>query len=116
MAKLCSAPLKDPFGALTVALAMTAGDVLQLDAHRGDLHRIDLDAHGRLLLPADGHLGDAGNARNLLREDVSAKSSTVVTGSTAELTEYIRIGESEGLTFLKFGGAGRFFGSWPPAA
>src|SRR6202030_681553 len=44
--------------------------VLQCELVRLQLGRIDLDANGRLLLPANGDRGDAGNLRNLLGDDV----------------------------------------------
>ncbi len=46
------------------------GDVLELDAHRGDLGRVHLHPHRRLLLTADRHLGHPRDARHLLRKDV----------------------------------------------
>ena len=46
-----------------------AGDVLELQADRGELHRVDLHAHRRLLLAADRHLGDPGQLRELLGDD-----------------------------------------------
>jgi hypothetical protein len=62
-------PLMEPLGASTVA-ADDVGHVLHLQPQRGQLHRVDLHAHGRLLLAADGHLRDAGDLRDLLRENV----------------------------------------------
>ena len=41
---------------------------------------------------------------------------TSVSGSDFEDALKSRMGESAGLTFLKVGGLGRFFGNWPPAA
>jgi hypothetical protein len=46
------------------------GDVLHLQAQGCELDRVDLHAHGRLLLAADRDLRDAGDLRYLLREDV----------------------------------------------
>ena len=43
-------------------------DVLERQALRHQLGRIDLDAHRRLLLAADRDLRDAGNLADLLRE------------------------------------------------
>ena len=39
-----------------------------LQPHRGELHRVDLHAHRRLLLPADGHLRNARQLRELPRD------------------------------------------------
>ena len=47
---------------------------------------------------------------------VETLSSTTVSGNDWELAESRRIGESAGLTFLKVGGVGKFFGNCPPAA
>src|SRR5262249_43509154 len=44
------------------------GDVLELQAHRGELHRIDLYTHRRLLLAAHTHVSDAGQLRELLSD------------------------------------------------
>ena len=59
-----------PLAALVVALTSAAADVLQRQADRGELGRIDLDADRRLLLAADRDLGDAGHLRDLLGEEI----------------------------------------------
>ena len=67
---LRSGPLIEPLGASTVAALMTLGDVFHLQSQRRELDGVDLHAHSRLLLAADADLRDAGNLRNLLRQDV----------------------------------------------
>ena len=44
--------------------------ILEREAEGSDLRRIDLDAHGRLLLAADLHIGDAGDLADVLVEDI----------------------------------------------
>src|SRR5260221_9719827 len=39
---------------------------------RGELHRVHLDAHGRLLLAADRHQADAGDLRQARQHDILA--------------------------------------------
>ena len=51
-----------------VALAMHAAHVLEREAERGELRRVDLDADRRLLLAADADLADAGDLADLLRQ------------------------------------------------
>ena len=62
-------PMIEPLGALTVSLTICRADVVDLQAERGDLARIDLDAHRRLLLAADVDQADAVDARDLLGQD-----------------------------------------------
>ena len=60
---------------------------------------VDLDAHRRLLPAADGHLADARDLRDLLREDACwRRRRPAASGSVSELSERMRIGESAGLT------------------
>ena len=58
-----------PLGALTVAATIVGADIVDLQAAGGDLARIDLDAHRRLLLAADGDQAHPVDARDLLRQD-----------------------------------------------
>ena len=44
--------------------------ILEREAKGSDLRRIDLDAHGRLLLAADLYVGDAGDLADVLVEDI----------------------------------------------
>ena len=62
-------PSMVPLAWLSVAAAMRLADVLHADAVRGQRGGIGADADGEVLLAADQHLGDAGNRRDLLRED-----------------------------------------------
>ncbi len=88
-----------------------AGDVFQLDSHRGDFFRIHLHPHGRLLLATDGDLGDTGKfARSAAPGRFRRSPSTVVTGSTLELTEYIRIGRVGRIDLLEIGRGGQVLG------
>ena len=63
-------PLIEPLGASTVAVLMTPATSSICKSERRQLDGIDLHAHRGLLLAADRDLGDAGNLRDLLREDV----------------------------------------------
>ena len=67
---MCSVAVDRALGRIDRRGRDHAGDVLELDAERGDLGRIDLHAHRGLLLAADDHLRDARNLRDLLRDDV----------------------------------------------
>jgi hypothetical protein len=44
--------------------------ILEREAEGSDLRRVDLDAHGRLLLAADFHIGNTGDLADVLVEDV----------------------------------------------
>src|SRR6516162_2286233 len=46
------------------------GDEGEREAERSDLHRIHLNAHGRLLLTSDHHPGDAGDLTDVLGQDI----------------------------------------------
>ena len=87
---------------------MAGADAVELQAERGDLARIDLDAHGRLLLAADVDLADAVDARDLLAEDVVGvvvdRRERQGVGASAPM---IMIGASAGLTLRMVGGDGK---------
>ena len=59
-----------PLALETVALTRLSADVLERQAHRGEARRVDLHVDGALPLAADEHLRDAGDLRDLLRQDV----------------------------------------------
>ena len=87
-----------PLGLSIVAIGDLRADVLELQALRDQLGRIDLDADRRLLLAADAHQRHAGDLADLLGEDVLGGVVDLVIGAVSEATERIRIGESAGLT------------------
>ena len=79
---------------------------------RGELARIDVDAHGVLLRAEDRDLRDALRpSRCAARSLISAYSLTSESGSVGELSVRKRIGESAGFTFWNDGGAGMSGGS-----
>src|SRR5262249_29220193 len=47
-----------------------AAEILEREAQRGQLYRIDLDAHRRLLLAANVDLGDAGDLVEMLHQNI----------------------------------------------
>ena len=59
-----------PFGLTVVALTITPRRSSSERPSEASFRRIDLDAHGRLLLAADRDLGDAGDLADVLVQDI----------------------------------------------
>ncbi len=64
------AAVERPLGRIDRVVHDLGADGVHLQVQRGRLARIDPDAHRRFLLAADGHQAHAGNARDLLGQDV----------------------------------------------
>ena len=74
-------------------------DIFESETERCDLRRIELNADRRLLLSVDRDLGNATDLRKLLGENILGRSRrSTVSGSEADVSARIRIGESAGLT------------------
>jgi hypothetical protein len=63
-------PVDGPLRAHSGRVDDHPAQILEREAEGSDLRRVDLDAHGRLLLAADLDVGDAGDLADVLVENI----------------------------------------------